>query len=77
MKSAFFLYFPDCGIIVIVIGSVHGIQILTEVVSISHSANTLGKDMNPSVCQWTGRLGFNSRSSHTKDSKNGTWCHLA
>ena len=24
-----------------------------------------------------GDLGFNPRSSHTKDSKNGTWCHLA
>ena len=27
--------------------------------------------------QWPGRLGFNPRSSHTKDSKNGTWCLLA
>ena len=25
-----------------------------------------------SVCQWSGRPGFNHRSSHTKDSKNGT-----
>ena len=24
------------------------------------------------VCQWPGRPGFNPRSSHTKDSKNGT-----
>ena len=30
-----------------------------------------------SVHQWPGRPGFNPRSSHTKDSKNGTWCHLA
>ena len=25
-----------------------------------------------SVCLWSGRLGFNPRSSHTKDSKNGS-----
>ena len=25
-----------------------------------------------SVCQWSGRPGFNPRSSYTKDSKNGT-----
>ena len=25
-----------------------------------------------SVCQWSGRPGFNSRSCHTKDFKNGT-----
>ena len=30
-----------------------------------------------SVCQWFGRPGFNPRSSHTKDSKNDTWCLLA
>ena len=30
-----------------------------------------------SVCQWSGRAEFNPRSSHTKDSKNGTWCRLA
>ena len=24
------------------------------------------------VCQWPGRLGFNPKSSHTKDSKIGT-----
>ena len=30
-----------------------------------------------SVCQWSGRLGFNHRSSHIKDSKNGTWYLLA
>ena len=30
-----------------------------------------------SVCQWSGRPGFNPRSSHTKDSKNGTLCFLA
>ena len=24
------------------------------------------------VCQWSGRLEFNFRSSHTKDTKNGT-----
>ena len=30
-----------------------------------------------SVCQWPGRPGFNPRSSHSKDSKNGTWCYLA
>ena len=30
-----------------------------------------------SVLQWPGRLGFNPRSSHTKDFKNGTWCLLA
>ena len=29
-----------------------------------------------SVRQWPGRPGFNPRSSHTKDSKNGTWCPL-
>ena len=28
-------------------------------------------------CQWSERIGFNPRLSHTKDSKNGTWCHLA
>ena len=27
--------------------------------------------------KWPGRPGFNPRSSHTKDSKNGTWCLLA
>ena len=26
-----------------------------------------------SVCQWSGRPGFNPRSHHTKDFKNGTW----
>ena len=25
-----------------------------------------------SVCQWPGKPGFNTRSSYTKDSKNGT-----
>ena len=30
-----------------------------------------------SVRQWPGRPGFNHRSSHTKDSKNGTGCILA
>ena len=30
-----------------------------------------------SVCQLSRRPGFNSRLSHTKDYKNGTWCHLA
>ena len=30
-----------------------------------------------SVRQWSKKLGFNSRSSNTKDSKNGTWCRLA
>ena len=30
-----------------------------------------------SVRQWPGRSGFNPWSSHTKDSKNGTWCLLA
>ena len=29
------------------------------------------------VRQLPGRPGFNPRSSHTKDSKNGTWCLLA
>ena len=29
------------------------------------------------VPQWSGRLEFNPRSSHTKDSKNGTRYHLA
>ena len=24
----------------------------------------------------TGRPGFNLRSTHTKDTKNGTWCRL-
>ena len=38
-------------------------------------ANTHGKGM--SVRQWPWRPGFNPRSSHTKDSKNGTWCLLA
>ena len=32
---------------------------------------------NKGVCQWPGRPGFNPRSSHTKDFKNGTWYHLA
>ena len=27
--------------------------------------------------QWCGRLGFNPSLSHTKDSKNGTWCYIA
>ena len=30
-----------------------------------------------SVRQWSGRPRLNPRSSHTKDSKNGTWCRLA
>ena len=29
------------------------------------------------VRQWPGRPGVNSRSNHTKDSKNGSWCLLA
>ena len=29
------------------------------------------------VRQWSGRPGFNPKSSHTNDSKNGTWCFLA
>ena len=29
------------------------------------------------VRQWPGRPGFNSRSSHAKDSKNGTWFYTA
>ena len=29
------------------------------------------------LSQWHGRPGFNPRSSHAKDSKNGTWCYLA
>ena len=28
------------------------------------------------IRQWSGRSGFNPRSSHTKDLKNGTWCRL-
>ena len=35
------------------------------------------KNMPKSVRQWPGRPGFNPRSSHTKDFKNGTWYHLA
>ena len=30
-----------------------------------------------SVCKWPGRPGFNPRSSHSKDSKNGSSCLLA
>ena len=30
-----------------------------------------------SVCQWSGRPGFNPKSRHTKDFKNGTWYLLA
>ena len=30
-----------------------------------------------SVRQWSGRPGFNPRSDHTKDFKNGTWYLLA
>ena len=30
-----------------------------------------------SVRQWSWRPRFNPESSYTKDSKNGTWCHLA
>ena len=30
-----------------------------------------------SLGQWPGRPAFNPRLSHTKDSENGTWCHLA
>ena len=30
-----------------------------------------------SVCQWSMRPGFNLTSSHTKNSKNGTWYCLA
>ena len=30
-----------------------------------------------SVCQWSGRPGFNPRLRHTKDFKNGTWYLLA
>ena len=30
-----------------------------------------------SVRQWSGRPGFNPRSRHTKDFKNGTWYLLA
>ena len=30
-----------------------------------------------SVCQWSGRPGFNLRSRQTKDFKNGTWYRLA
>ena len=30
-----------------------------------------------SVCQWSVRRGFNPSSSHTQDSKSGTWCLLA
>ena len=33
--------------------------------------------MMVSVHQWVRRPGFNPRSSHTKDSKNGTLCLLA
>ena len=29
------------------------------------------------VHQWSGIPGFNPRSSHTKDSKDGTWCLLS
>ena len=29
------------------------------------------------VLQWSGWLGFNHRSNHTKDSKNGTWGRFA
>ena len=47
----------------------------------SRRRKTLTTDMDwsssLSVCQWPGRPEFNPRLSHTKDSKNGTWCHLA
>ena len=36
-----------------------------------------GSRIIPLVCQWPGRLGFNPRLSHAKDSKHGTRCHLA
>ena len=29
------------------------------------------------IRQWPRRPRFNPRSSHAKDSKNGSWCHLA
>ena len=28
------------------------------------------------VCKWSGRPGYSPRSSHVKDFKKGTWCHL-
>ena len=34
-------------------------------------------DLMSSVHQWSGRPVFNPRSNHTKNLKNGTWCHLA
>ena len=35
------------------------------------------EQINPTHHQWPWRPGFNPWSSHTKDSKNGTWCLLA
>ena len=37
----------------------------------------INKATRPIVCQLSGKEGFNPRSSHTKDLKNGTWCRLA
>ena len=37
-----------------------------KITILGHSPNEL------SVRHWSGRLGFNPMSSHTKDSKNGT-----
>ena len=43
------------------------------------ASKTLGETNSPwsgsgySVPQWSGRPGFNPRSRHTKDYKNGTW----
>ena len=37
------------GVMVIVVGNGHGVQILDENDCISHSTNTLGKGMNPII----------------------------
>ena len=39
----------DRGVMVIGLGNEHGVQILDETDCISHSANTLGKGMNPII----------------------------
>ena len=35
--------------------------------------NDITQPNKQSVRQWSGRPGFNPKSSNTKDSKNGTW----
>ena len=57
--------------------SIHIINYFCSKIQCSNLKESMNKSFFYHVRQWSGRPGFNPRSSHTKDFKNGTWSRLA